>query len=215
MALLERVATLIRANLNDLIDQAEEPEKMLKQVILDMQNQLLQVKTQVAIAIADQHLLMKKRKENEDKAAEWKHRAALAVDKQDDALARSAVERSITFEKTARGFDQQIASHAVQVDNLKSALHKLEQKLDEAKAKSDLLISQARRARAMARAGDAQMKTGAAPNGHTFDRINDKVSREEAIGFAAAELTKDSVDDQFAKLEKADEVERVLAEIKA
>ena len=65
MALLERVATLVRANLNDLIDKAEEPEKMIKQVILDMQNQLLQVKTQVAIAIADQHLLEKKQKENE------------------------------------------------------------------------------------------------------------------------------------------------------
>ena len=61
MALMERVATLVRANLNDLIDKAEDPEKMIKQVILDMQNQLLQVKTQVAIAIADQHLLEKKR----------------------------------------------------------------------------------------------------------------------------------------------------------
>ena len=70
MALLERVATLVRANLNDLIDKAEEPEKMIKQVILDMQNQLLQVKTQVAIAIADQHLLEKKQKENADKIAE-------------------------------------------------------------------------------------------------------------------------------------------------
>ena len=64
MALMERVATLIRANLNDLIDKAEDPEKMIKQVILDMQNQLLQVKTQVAIAIADQHLLEKKQQEN-------------------------------------------------------------------------------------------------------------------------------------------------------
>ena len=67
MALLERVSTLVRANLNDLIDKAEDPEKMIKQVILDMQNQLLQVKTQVAIAIADQHLLEKKQKENEEK----------------------------------------------------------------------------------------------------------------------------------------------------
>ena len=67
MALLERVSTLIRANLNDLIDKAEEPEKMLKQVILDMQNQLLQVKTQVAVAIADQHLLLKKKQDHDDK----------------------------------------------------------------------------------------------------------------------------------------------------
>ena len=70
MALLERVSTLIRANLNELIDKAEHPEIMIKQVILDMENQLLQVKTQVAIAIADQHLLEKKRKENEDKISE-------------------------------------------------------------------------------------------------------------------------------------------------
>jgi phage shock protein A len=79
MALLERVSTLIRANINDLVDKAEEPEKMIKQVILDMHNQLLQLKTQVAIAIADQHLLEKKRKENEDKAAEWTRKAELAV----------------------------------------------------------------------------------------------------------------------------------------
>src|SRR6266849_1527129 len=98
MALLERVSTLVRANLNDLIDKAEEPEKMLKQVILDMQNQLLQVKTQVAIAIADQHLLLKKKKEQEDKAAEWKRKAELALDKTQDDLARAALERSLSFQ---------------------------------------------------------------------------------------------------------------------
>ena len=79
MALLERVSTLVRANLNDLVDKAEHPEKMIKQVILDMQNQLLQVKTQVAIAIADQHLLEKKQKENEEKVAEWMRKAELSV----------------------------------------------------------------------------------------------------------------------------------------
>ena len=86
MALLERVATLVRANLNDLIDQAEEPEKMIKQVILDMQNQLLQVKTQVAIAIADQHLLENKQRENADKIGEWMRKAELAVDKKEDRI---------------------------------------------------------------------------------------------------------------------------------
>src|ERR1035438_4010497 len=93
MALLERVSTLVRANLNDLIDKAEEPEKMIKQVILDMNNQLLQVKTQVAIAIADQHLLEKKKLENDDKIAEWMRKAELAVDKKQDDLARAALLR--------------------------------------------------------------------------------------------------------------------------
>src|SRR5579862_3004089 len=96
MALLERVSTLIRANLNDLIDKAEEPEKMIKQVILDMQNQLLQLKTQVAITIADQHVLEKKHQENEEKTAEWVKKAELAVDKKQDDLARAALERSVS-----------------------------------------------------------------------------------------------------------------------
>ena len=84
MALLERVSTLIRANLNDLVDKAEDPEKLIKQVIIDMQNQLLQVKTQVAIAIADQHLLEKKQKENEERETEWLQKAELALEKKKD-----------------------------------------------------------------------------------------------------------------------------------
>jgi phage shock protein A len=92
MPLLERVTTLVRANLNDLIDKAEDPEKMLKQVILDMENQLVQVKTQVAVAIADEHMLEKKRKENEEKMVEWMRKAELAVQKGKDDLARAALE---------------------------------------------------------------------------------------------------------------------------
>ena len=109
MALLERVSALVRANLNDLIDKAEEPEKMIKQVILDMQNQLLQVKTQVAIAIADQHLLAKKAPENEEKQAEWMRKAELAVEKKDDALARAALERAMGYKELADNFHQQVA----------------------------------------------------------------------------------------------------------
>src|SRR5438093_4680377 len=104
MAVLERVATLVRANLNDLIDRAEDPEKMIKQVILDMENQLLQVKTQVAISMADQHLLQKKHTEQEDKAAEWMKKAELAVDKAADDLARAALERYQSFTKLAEGY---------------------------------------------------------------------------------------------------------------
>src|SRR5213082_1850398 len=108
MALLERVSTLVRANLNDLIDKAEEPEKMIKQVILDMENQLLQVKTQVAIALADQHLLAKKAAENEDRQAEWVRKAELAVDRTDDDLARAALERAVSYRELAASFQQQV-----------------------------------------------------------------------------------------------------------
>src|SRR5438552_13746043 len=107
MALLERVATLVRANVNDLIDKAEEPEKMIKQLILDMQNQLLQVKTQVAVAMADEHLLDKRQKENEEKAAQWMHKAELAVDKKQDDLARAALDRHKSYLQMAEAFKEQ------------------------------------------------------------------------------------------------------------
>src|SRR5476651_742916 len=108
MALLELVATLLRANLNDLVDKAEHPEKMIKQVILDMQNQLMQVKTQVAIAIADQHLLGKRQKENEDKVAEWMRKAELAVDKKEDDLARASLQRVESYRELSENFAQQL-----------------------------------------------------------------------------------------------------------
>ncbi|MBZ5611530.1 MAG: PspA/IM30 family protein [Acidobacteriia bacterium] len=215
MALMERVATLVRANLNDLIDKAEEPEKMIKQVILDMQNQLLQVKTQVAIAIADQHLLEKKQKENQEKDAEWVRKAELAVDKKQDDLARAAIERSLSYRALAENFTEQVADQGVQVENLKSALRKLEQKLAEAQAKSDVLIAQHRRARALNKAGDARMSMGGATSASAFDRMKGKVQRSEALSQAKAELTADSMEDRLASLEKQDEVERLLAELKA
>src|SRR5437868_5402445 len=98
MALLDRVATLVKANLNDLVDRAEHPEKMLKQVMLDIENQFIQVKTQVAIALADLHILERKKKDNAEKHAEWMRKAELAVDKKDDELARAALERVVIFQ---------------------------------------------------------------------------------------------------------------------
>src|SRR6476619_6923810 len=127
MALLERVSTLIRANINDLVDKAEDPEKVIKQVILGMQNQLLQVKTQVAIAIADQHLLEKKQKENEEKVTEWMRKAELAVDKKQDDLARAALLRVESYRDLASSFAQQVADQKAQVENLKTALRQLDQ----------------------------------------------------------------------------------------
>jgi len=215
MALLERVATLVRANLNDIIDKAEEPEKMIKQVILDMQNQLLQVKTQVAIAIADQHLLEKKRKENQEKSADWVRKAELAVDKKEDDLARAAIERSISYRTLGENFGEQVADQTVQVENLKSALRKLEQKLAEAQAKSDVLIAQHRRARALNKAGDARLAMGDASHADAFDRMQGKVQRSEALSQAKAELTGDSIEDRLASLEKEQEVTRLLTELKA
>jgi phage shock protein A len=215
MALLERVSTLMRANLNDLIDKAEDPEKMIKQVILDMQNQLLQVKTQVAIAIADQHLLEKKQKENEDGAADWTRRAELAVDKKDDQLARAALERAMSYKELGENFAQQVCDQKLQVESLKTALSKLDQKLSEAKAKADLLIAQHRRSRAVGKAADAHMAMGDGSKAAAFDRMKRKVAHSEASSQAKAEMVDDNVEDRLAALEKQDRIEQLLGELKA
>jgi phage shock protein A len=215
MALLERVSTLIRANLNDLIDKAEDPEKMIKQVILDMQNQLMQVKTQVAIALADQHVLEKKQTATAEKEAEWIRKAELAVDKKQDDLARAALERSMSYKQMAESFDSLAADQKTEVENLKSALHKLEQKLAEAESKSDMLIAQHRRSRALAKASDAQMAIGDQSKIATFDRMKKKVRQAEALSQAKSEMVNDNIEDRLAALEKEDQIEKLLNEIKA
>jgi phage shock protein A len=215
MALLERVSTLVRANLNDLIDRAEHPEKMIKQVMLDMENQLMQVKTQVAIAIADEHLLLKKQKENEEKAAEWNRKAEMAVDKKQDDLARVALERGLTCRQMSEGFAQQVADQKSQVETLKSALRKLEQKLQEAQSKSELMLAQHRRSRALSKTTDARAAIGGGAAVATFDRMKNKVSRAEAISQAKSELAGDNVEDRLAALGKEDEIEKLLNELKA
>jgi phage shock protein A len=215
MALLERVATLVRANLNDLIDKAEEPEKMIKQVILDMQNQLLQVKTQVAIAIADQHLLEKKQRENADKIGEWMRKAELAVDKKEDDLARASLLRVESYRELSENFAEQVADQKAQVENLKTALRQLEQKLAEAEAKADVLIAQQRRARAVTKASDARIASGDGSKAAAFDRMKRKVAHSEAISQAKSEIAADNLEDRLRALEKQDRIEQLLAELKA
>jgi phage shock protein A len=215
MALLERVATLVRANLNDLVDRAENPEKMIKQVILDMQNQFIQVKTQVAIAIADLHLLEKKQKENRDKETEWMRKAELAVDRKDDALARAALERAMSFKQMAQNFNEQLSDQKIQVDLLRDALNKLEQKIAEAESKAELLIAQQRRTRAVGRAADASAKAGDKSKVATFDRMKSKVVREEAINQAKAEIEgSDDIERKFAAMEKEEQIDKLLEGIK-
>src|SRR4051812_35426203 len=215
MALLERVSTLIRANINDLVDKAEDPEKVIKQIILDMQNQLLQVKTQVAIAIADQHLLEKKQKENEQKTAEWMRKAELAVDKKEDDLARASLQRVESYRELKENFSQQVADQTAQVENLKSALRQLEQKLTEAQAKADVLIAQHRRARAVAKASDARMASGDGSKAAAFERLKRKVAHSEAVSQAKSEIAADNMEDRLAALEKEDRIEHLLAELKS
>ena len=215
MGLLERVSTLIRANINDLVDRAEDPEKMIKQVILDMENQFLQVKTQVAVSIADQHILEKKLRENEDTAKDWMHRAEIAVDKGEEDLARAALDRYQTAQKLAQSYREQVDDQKAQVETLKGALMKLEQKLDEAKSKRDLLLARHRRSIALGKAAHAQTVLGENSKSATFDRLKDRVHHTEAVATAEVELLTDDVGEKLTRLDRDAEVDRLLAELKA
>jgi phage shock protein A len=214
MALLERVTTLIRANLNDLVDRAENPEKVIKQVILDMENQYLQVKTQVAISIADLHMLQKKRTEYESSMDEWMRRAEKSVANAQDDLARVALERYRGFQQMAQNYAEQVTEQQLQVEGLKSALQKLEQKLAEAKAKKDLLIARHRRSQLAGRANAARSAMGGPEKVAAFQRMSDRVLHAEAVVEAENELSGESVEERFARMERNEEIERLLAEIK-
>ena len=214
MGLLERVSTLIRANLNDMIDRAEDPEKMIKQVILDMENQYLQVKTQVAVSIADQHILEKKLREQEDFAKDWMHKAEVAVEKGQDDLARSALDRHQTAQRLSQSFQEQVNDQKAQVDTLKSALFKLEQKLDEAKSKREVLLARHRRSIALDKAAKAQVALGENSSSASFDRLKDRVHHTEATASAEVELLNDVVAEKLNRLDRDAEVERLLTDLK-
>jgi len=212
---LERVSTLIRANINDAIDRAEDPEKMIKQVILDMENQYMQVKTQVAVSIADQHMLEKKRQENEEAGSDWMRKAERSVDKGHDDLARAALDRYQTAQRLALSYREQVGDQKAQVDALKGALTKLEQKLDEAKSKRDMLLARHRRGIALAKAARAQSALGGHAKSATFDRLKDRVHHAEAVASAEVELSAAEVAERLTRIDRDTEVERLLEDLKS
>lgn len=214
MSLLERVTTLVRANVNDMLDKAEDPEKMIKQYLIDMQNQLIQVKTQVAAAMADEAKLYQRYLDAQNQATEWQHKAELAVQKGLDDLAKEALGRRNTFQETSDGFKAQYDEQKKEVDLLKDSLSKLEAKIQEAETKKDLLIARAHVADTQQLVSSTQehLNTTSAVDG--FDRMEDKVRQKEAMAQASAELDRDPLEDKFAALEKDDGLDAQLAELK-
>ncbi|MBM2811068.1 MAG: pspA [Chloroflexi bacterium] len=215
MGVLDRVSTLLRANINDLISKAEDPEKVIRQLLLDMQNQLIQVKTQVAASIADERLLQKRYEDNQKKAEEWQRKAEMAVDRGQDDLAKEALTRRRTFQETADGFKVQWTEQAAQVEQLKEALGQLEAKISEAQTKKDLLIARSRRAKAETNIRQTLAGVNAGGAMSEFERMEERVSEQEARAKAYAELDQDTLETRFRELEEEDQVNRELEELKA
>ena len=219
MGIFSRLGTLIKSNLNDLISKAEDPQKMLNQIVVEMQNQLLTAKQQVATSIADEKQLKKRWDEQIDLSKEWERKAMLAVRAGDDGLAKEALVRQAEHDKMQGEFGKQWQLQKDAVEKLKDQLRTLNDKIEEAKRKKNILIARQKRAEAQKAIQDTMR--GLADNSafDTFERMNQKVDQIEAESEAATELggelAGDTLQQKFKKLEGGTGSDLALAELKA
>ena len=221
MGIFSRLGTLIKSNINDLITKAEDPEKMLSQVLLEMQQQLAEAKKAVAVAIADEKKLQKQYTAEQEKAKEWERKAMVAVRAGDDSLARQALVRKQEHENISEQFQQQWVAQKQAVEKLKDALRLLNNKIEEAKRKKNILIARKKRAEAQQQIANTMQGLGDTSAFDTFDRMAERIALMEAEAEAGAELagelSGDTLESKFMALEAGGGAaeDDALAELKA
>lgn len=214
MGLLDRLWRLIRANFNSLIDKAEDPEKILEQTVIDMQDDLIKLRQSVAQAIATQKRTERQQSQAELTAQEWQQRAQLALQKGDENLAREALVRKASYQETATVLRSQLDQQRGIVDQMKQNMVLLERKLAEAKTKKDMYIARARSAQASQQLNEMLGQVGNTGAIAAFERMEEKVLQLEAQSQAIAELSSNTIEQRFASLESGD-VDEELAAMKA
>jgi phage shock protein A len=215
MGLFDRLSRVVRANLNDMVSKAEDPEKILEQALIDMQEDLVQLRQAVARAIATQKRTEQQYNKNQAEANNWQQRAQLALQKGDDNLAREALVRRKANADTAATLKGQLDQQTTQVDTLKRNLIALESKISEAKTKKDMLRSRAAAAKANEQLQNTIGRLGTSSAMGAFERMEEKVLEMEARSQAAHELTGNELEQQFAMLESGSNVDDELAAMKA
>lgn len=218
MGIFARLAQLIKSNLNDLISRSEDPEKMLNQIVIDMNNQLAEATKQVAVAIADEKRLAKMVEQETASSTEWKRRAEMAIRSGNDALAREALTRRKEHELLRQGYQQQWEKQKAATEQLKKALRMLNAKIEEAKRKKNLLIAQKQRAEAQKAIHSAMGGLRDQSAFETFDRMADQINKMEAEAEASAELAEeysgDVLKSKFDELEQTAGADMELLELK-
>jgi phage shock protein A len=220
MGIFSRLGTLIKSNINDLITKAEDPEKMLNQVLLEMQQQLADAKKAVAVAIADEKKLQKQATAEGEKAKEWERKAMVAVRAGDDNLARQALARKQEHDNITEQYTQQWMAQKQAVEKLKDALRLLNNKIEEAKRKKNILIARKKRAEAQQQIASTMQGLGDTSAFDTFDRMSERIALMEAEAEAGAELagelSGDTLESKFMALEAGGGGDDdALAELKA
>src|SRR6202044_77201 len=198
MGIFARLAQLIKSNLNDLISKSEDPEKMLNQVVLDMSNQLTEAKKQVAASIADEKRLAKQFEQEAANSAEWERRAMMALRAGNEELAKEALARKKEHDQLATTFKDQWAKQKAAVDSLKKALRLLNDKIEEAKRKKNVLIARKKRAEAQKAIQETMSGLRDQSAFETFDRMSQKIDQMEAEAEAQTELAEEYTGDQLA-----------------
>ena len=215
MGIFDRLKRILSANINDAITQAEDPEKMLHQISEELNADLIQVKTQVASAIAIEKQLSQRARQAQEEADKWQQKAELAVDRNEDELAREALKRRATAQQTADSFRQQWEEQKKSVALLKENYAQLESKIAETRTKKDLLIARHRRAEAEKRIQQTLGRAGTSDAMSAFDRMEARVLDKESQAAAFGELNRDSLEDRFAALGSGPAVDDELALLKA
>jgi phage shock protein A len=218
MGILSRFIAVVRANLNALLNRAEDPSKMLEQTLLDMEGAYRKAKDQVARSLADQKRLEKSLQDQRGEAAKWGERAMLAVQKGDDNLAREALQRKHEHQRIALEFEHESAAHTANVEQLRAGLHELEGKIAEIRRKKGLLISKQRRAEAQTqiyRTIEGIQDAGALD---TIERMEAKIEEMSHLADArrqlSAEFRGDVLERKFQELAPGEDVEAELLEMK-
>ncbi len=218
MGIFSRLAQLIKSNLNDLISKSEDPEKMLNQVVLDMNNQLVEAKKQVASSIADEKRLAKQFEQEAANSAEWERRAMMALRAGNEELAKEALARKREHDALVATFKEQHTKQKNAVEQLKKALRMLNDKIEEAKRKKNVLIARKKRAEAQKAIQETMHGLKDQSAFETFDRMSQKIDQIEAEAEAGAEIqeeyTGDVLASQFANLEKRAGADDDLAALK-
>ena len=215
MNFLQRIWRVVRANLNSLLNKAEDPEKILEQAVNDMQQDLVKLRQAVAQAIASQKRTERQASQAKSTAEEWKKRAQLALEKGNEELAREALTRRQNHQQTANSLEEQLSQQNQVIDKLKSDMRKLENKISEAKTKKDMYIARARSAETTQRLNEMMQGVNTGSSLSAFEQMEEKVTEMEASAEATQEMGQDDMEQQFAALEQGGNVDDELQQMKS
>ena len=215
MGLIDRIARVVRANINDLIGKAEDPEKILEQTVLEMQEDLIQLRQAVAGAIATKKRTERDVNNAQSNADSWHSRAQLALQKGDENLAREALTRRKSYLDTAKAMEAQLETQNAIINKLKQDLRTLESKIAEARTKKDLYIARARSAQASVKMNEMMDKFNPSGSLRAFERMEEKVLQLEARSEAIGQLEANDLEKKFASLEASSDIDAELAAMKA